>query len=761
MYFCKIVLLTVVALVEASPQFQSNPQFGGNFQNFEIGGNSGRLQGFSNFAENIQTGRPFSNFVDLPSQRLQEKVPQKKKLVGPAAADCALEVPEIGRCVTYTAINNAFIAARDRITDEPLKFQSSENFTNAEVGNLGNVLHETVRELTERYKLPLDVVTDGLSKIDTTKTMIKDYCPVYYNIGECQYTRYRHIEGTCNNIENPHWGAAQMAHHRFLPYAYADGISAPRIAVSGDELPSPRLISAHIHRDENKHEHSITTLMVAWAQLTDHDLTLTAEIDEVLEDDLNCCKGPNVTHPMCFPIKVAENDHFYSKFDRTCMNFVRSNAGLRAECRLGPREQFNQITSVIDSGVVYSNVPETLRKLRTFEGGLMKTLPVFKDQGLKDLLPLNLEDPDKGCIRPEENVYCFFTGDPRVNEQTTLTLLHTMLIREHNMVATRLSEINPHWTDETLFQEARHIIIAFQTHITFNELLPLLLGKEGLREHGLTLYTQGYFDGYDKTINPSVASGFSTAAFRFGHSLLPSTVERWGKNHKYIGNQKLSEMIQQPYDMFKAGWADQYMLGMINQVAQAMDDGITSQVTNHLFEEQGQGFGLDLAALNIQRGREHGIPSYNRYREWCGLKPIRTWDDLHGIMTNRSAYTYPKMYQSPEDIELFTAGVSEIPLKNRLIGPTFSCIIGRQFHNIRHGDRFWYENGGEPSSFTIEQLSEIRKMTLARLVCDTSNHMETLQMRVMLLPDNKINPRVSCNSGQIPKPNLEAWRDLV
>jgi len=663
--------------------------------------------------------------------------------------------------VTYTAINNAFIAARDRVTDEELKFRSRENFTNAEVGNLGTVLHETVRELTERYKLPIDVVTDGLSRIDTTKTIIKDYCPVYFSKGDCKPTRYRNIEGTCNNLENPHWGAAQMAHNRFLPYAYADGISLPRVASSGDELPSTRLISAHIHRDDNKHEHSITTLMVAWAQLTDHDITLTAEIDEVLEDDLNCCRGPNVTHPMCFPITIPDNDHFFSKHSRNCMNFVRSNAGLRPECRLGPREQFNQISSVIDAGVVYSNVPDTMRKLREYEGGRMKTLPVFKDKGLKDLLPLNLDDPDKGCIRPNDDVFCFLTGDPRVNEQTILTLLHTILIREHNTIAGRLSQINPHWSDETLFQESRHIIIAYQAHITFNELLPLLLGKVGLHEHGLTLYTEGYFDGYNPDINPSAASGFTTAAFRFGHSLLPSTVERWNKNHKYIANQKLSEMIQQPYDLFKAGWADQYIMGMVNQVSQAMDDGITSQVTNHLFEEQGQGFGMDLVALNLQRGREHGIPSYNRYREWCDLKPIRSWDELRGVMSNRTASLYPKLYQSPEDLELFTAGISELPVKNQLLGPTFSCIIGRQFHNIRHGDRFWYENGGMPNSFTMEQLAEIRKISLARLLCDNSNHAETMQLRVMLLPDAKINPRVSCRSGQIPRVNLAAWRDVV
>jgi hypothetical protein len=57
-------------------------------------------------------------------------------------------------------------------------------------------------------------------------------------------------------------------------------------------------------------------------------------------------------------------------------------------------------------------------------------------------------------------------------------------------------------------------------------------------------------------------------------------LERWSKTHHFAGTQKLHEMIQQPYDLFKPGWADQYVVGMINQVAQAMDDFITSQVSH-------------------------------------------------------------------------------------------------------------------------------------------------------------------------------------
>ena len=230
----------------------------------------------------------------------------------------------------------------------------------------------------------------------------------------------------------------------------------------------------------------------------------------------------------------------------------------------------------------------------------------------QDLLPLSLEDPDEGCIRPSEEVFCFKTGDPRVNEQTVLTMLHTLMVRNHNNIASQLAALNPHWSDETIFQETRNINVAIFQHITFNEFLPLVVGKQALYEHGLVLYTDGYYDGYNPSVDPGAAQGFTTAAYRFGHSLLPSTVERWTYSHQFLGTQKISEMLQQPYDLFKAGWLDSYAMGLINQVAQAADDAVSGEVTNHLFEEPGDGFGLDLVSLNLQRGREHGIPSYNK-----------------------------------------------------------------------------------------------------------------------------------------------------
>ena len=133
------------------------------------------------------------------------------------------------------------------------------------------------------------------------------------------------------------------------------------------------------------------------------------------------------------------------------------------------------------------------------------------------------------------------------------------------------------------------------------------------------------------------------------------------------------------------------------------------QLTNFMFPESKQNFGTDLASLNIQRGRDHGVPSYNIYREFCGLRRARHWDDLVGSFTNETLQKYARTYASPDDIDLWSAGISERPSSRSMVGPVFGCIIGETFKNLRYGDRFWYENGGLPNSFTLGKIFNFKK----------------------------------------------------
>lgn len=156
----------------------------------------------------------------------------------------------------------------------------------------------------------------------------------------------------------------------------------------------------------------------------------------------------------------------------------------------------------------------------------------------KELLPANKHAPDVGCERRgrPKDVYCFDAGDTRANEQIQLATMHTLLMREHNRIAKELSYLNQHWNDERLFQETRKIVAAEFQHISYNEFLPLVIGKDKIQEYGLNLAPPGeYYHGYDSKINAGIRVEFQAAAFRYGHSLVPSYIERYNKYHQKIG----------------------------------------------------------------------------------------------------------------------------------------------------------------------------------------------------------------------------------
>ncbi|XP_073972965.1 salivary peroxidase/catechol oxidase-like isoform X2 [Rhodnius prolixus] len=663
-------------------------------------------------------------------------------------------------CITYDAVNQAYLDARKRIQ---VKVPEGDRWKMDEIATVGELLLDISSQLAKTYGMGEEDIEKGLPLIDTSKTLIREVCPPYLSGVTCHAGKYRRHDGLCNNLENPSWGAANTPFSRLMTPHFADGMSHPRESIVGNSLPLPRIVSRTIHPDEGFHDHAGTVMVVAWGQFMDHDFTLTATpLDRFTKNEPEeCCnRPPHLKNPYCMDIVIPDDDYFYKKFNIKCQDFVRSFPAPRPGCRLGSRTPFNLLTGVIDGNTVYGINEEFSRHLRSGYGGLLRMNPLFSDFGLKDLLPLKVVDPDEGCTRANSSEFCFEAGEIRVNEQLVLACMHTLMAREHNRLARELSKINPHWDDETLYQEARRIIIAQIQHITFNEFLPIILGKEVMEKFGLILEKQGYWDGYDPSINPNIIDAFSAAAFRFGHSLLPTAVERWSKAHKFIASKRLSDLIRRPYDLYRAGVMDEYLMGLMNQVAQAMDDSITQEVTNHLLKKPGHGFGLDLVAFNMQRGREFGVPGYMKFREFCGLPATEDFLDLFGTMPNTTVYRYMSIFQHTMDVDLWSGGVSEKPLPGSMIGPTFACIIATQMSYIRRGDRFWYELPNQPSSFTPEQLQEVRKTKLSRIVCDNTDLIDTIQVYPMVLPDYEINPRVACRSGILPSMDLTKWAEF-
>ena len=179
-------------------------------------------------------------------------------------------------------------------------------------------------------------------------------------------------------------------------------------------------------------------------------------------------------NPHCLPITIPMEDKAF--LTATCMEFVRSITGPRLNCSqaLGHADQLNSNTHWLDGSTIYGSTDERMKKLRSNDSGLldMSIDPDSADGGTAEITR-NLLPITGNCVTDA----CFIAGDDRATEQPQLAVMHTIWAREHNRVAKALALINPAWLDETLFQEARRIVIAEIQHITFNEFLPTLLSK--------------------------------------------------------------------------------------------------------------------------------------------------------------------------------------------------------------------------------------------------------------------------------------------
>ena len=110
-------------------------------------------------------------------------------------------------------------------------------------------------------------------------------------------------------------------------------------------------------------------------------------------------------------------------------------------------------------------------------------------------------------------------------------------------------------------------------------------------------------------------------------------------------------------------------------------------------------YGFDIVALNAQRGRDHGLPSYNRYRQLCGLSKLTTFTDASNVLSAQASTLLSQAYTSVDDIDLYVGGLAETVVKGGNLGPTFSCLIAENFAQLKKSDRFFYENSGQRHSF--------------------------------------------------------------
>lgn len=448
----------------------------------------------------------------------------------------------------------------------------------------------------------------------------------------------RTYSGFCNNVRYPTWGSTDTQFHLATP---SDDYEKTR-------LPNPRAISNIVCRETSSipNRRNMSELVIFFGQLLDHTFTETENGDSR------------------WPIRIPKSDPVFKnggiiEFFRT----VTKGTGKK-------RSPVNKLSSFIDAASIYGSTDEDVIALRTKENGKM-----------------NLTSSDLLTIDSNGS---FVSGDERANENPNLIALHTLFTREHNSVCEEVLRFFPNMTDERVFQLARKIVAAEFQAIVYYEFIPSVMGRRLPR-----------YPGYKPRVNPGISNAFSTVGFRVGHTMINPFITAIDGKNKYT-RVRLRHAFFSPTAFRKEG-IDSLFRGMMRTRAAEVDARITPEVRDFLFgTDVTNVVQLDLAALNIQRGRDHGIPRYNRVRRRYGLPPVRSFAEItkNKDMQKRLRLAYGHVRR----IDAWVGGISEDHVRGSSLGKLFFRIWKREFARLRNGDRFYFEQSWQ---FSVEQIRKL------------------------------------------------------
>ncbi|HYN95489.1 MAG TPA: peroxidase family protein, partial [Pilimelia sp.] len=548
----------------------------------------------------------------------------------------------------------------------------------------------------------------------------------------------RSLSGHGNNVAHPEWGTANTIYPRVAPAAYIDGIHQPPTG------PNARWISNRIFNDTGVLIYSarnISTWGFVWGQFVDHTIALRRGRRQTGEDG----ELANIPTDPADPIEEFRND----------LDVVFVNRSIPADGtgETTPRDQTNQLSSYLDAVTVYGEEEGRLNWMREgpADGDMSKSgarlllrdgyLPRRNHRGNPDTAPSMvfgaMPDPAQAIV----------AGDQRANENPMLSATQTLFAREHNRIVSLLPADMP---AEDKFQIARAVVIAEQQYITYHEYLPSL----GVR---LPRYT-----GYKPSVDTGVTNEFATVGYR-AHSMISPQLELETEAARYsaetidwlrslgvkftVQGDKVKIIAPHGYaTFFQPDLIERLQLGPVLQGI-----GLTPMCENNELiinrirslvapvTETTQAVN-DLAAVDVERGRDHGLPYYNDLRRAYGLAPrtsfreitgedseefpadplltpgdeindLRSLDfvelyDLNGRPTTAAANNATRgVRRTPlaarlkavyggdlEKIDAFVGMVCEAHVAGTEFGELQLAIWRRQFAALRDGDRFFYEH---------------------------------------------------------------------
>jgi hypothetical protein len=509
------------------------------------------------------------------------------------------------------------------------------------------------------------------------------------------------IDGSNHNRRDPHANQAGTAEKRFLPDTYLDHLGGDSTQFPGQDRPGPREVSnAVFAQDKDPVINPLDTNNFLWqfGQFLDHDFGITVD-------------GSSITGAPDEPMNIAvpTSDEFFDSIDRPFLIIQRQRHTGGIGPAPNPRMSMNNQTGWIDASQVYGfgqTLPgpnpagPTPGVIREHSGGRLLLEP---GTNLLPRVPTVLPTAKFPST-------LFVCGDhfPRCNETPGLTMIHTLFVREHNRKVAEYAAQNPNLNDEQLFQLGRRWVASLIQSITVNEFIPALTGKK-----------VSPYQGHDPKVNGRLAMEFEQSLYRLGHTLLPRELKRFGKPNGQdpLPAFDLGETLFQSPELYKSSEdVDAVIRGFLRQPHEKLDCVVANGVRNTLLVDEPGEFGtlFDLPAINIVRGRELGLPSYNQARRGFGLPPVKNWSDAFDA---KASARLSSVYANPDQVDLFAGGICEraqLPTKGHT-GPLLTAVLHRQIEDLRAADRFWYQN-----ILNQREIREVEQYTLADVILNNS-----------------------------------------
>ena len=506
------------------------------------------------------------------------------------------------------------------------------------------------------------------------------------------------IDGSNHNLSDPTANQAGTAEKRFLPDTYLDHIGVDHTQFPGQDRPGEREISNHVFaQDAAPVMNPLDTNNFLWqfGQFLDHDFGITND-------------GVPAEH---LDMDIPVDDPFYDPVHRPFMTISRQQYDPSTGKAPGPnpRLSINEQTGWIDASQVYGfgqNLPgpghpgTTPNVLRELKGGRLLVEPGT------NLLPRVATV----LPTPQFPATLFVCGDhfPRCNETPGLTMIHTLFVREHNRKVAEYAAQNPSLTDEELFQLGRRWVTSLIQSIAVNEFVPTLTGEKVAK-----------YDGHKPSVNGRLALEFAASLYRVGHTMLPRSLQRFAAPN---GNNPLTSLnlgaslFQSPALYKTSADVDAVVRGFLRQLHEKVDCIVADGVRNTLVIDEPGSFGtiFDLPTINLMRGRELGLPSYNEARVGFGLPKVVRYSQAFDVKATRRLSS---IYKNPDQIDLFAGGICERAAHPGLghTGPLITAVIHRQIRDLRAADRFWYQN-----VLTKDEIKEVESYKLSDVILNNT-----------------------------------------